>query len=116
MIENVFVINKLSQMKAINSELKLQIINELMLNPVTGQQLSKLFGLSKQKIHYNLKNLLETGLIRIVHFRENHKEIYYRAKAKNYILDFSLGAQMNGDLKMNNRGLINRIIETDNNI
>ena len=116
MIENVFVINKLSQMKAINSELKLQVINELMLNPVTGQQLSKIFGLSKQKIHYNLKNLLETGLIRIVHIRENNKEIYYRAKARNYILDFSLGAQMNGDLKMNNRGLINRIIETDNNI
>ena len=103
-------------MKAINSELKLQVINELMLNPVTGQQLSKIFGLSKQKIHYNLKNLLETGLIRIVHIRENNKEIYYRAKARNYILDFSLGAQMNGDLKMNNRGLINRIIETDNNI
>jgi DNA-binding transcriptional ArsR family regulator len=89
MIENVFVINKLSQMKAINSELKLQIINELILNPATGQQLSKIFGLSKQKMHYNLKTLLKSNLIEIINIG-NNKEVYYRAKAKNYILDFSL--------------------------
>ena len=69
-------------MKAINSELKLQIINELILNTVTVLQMSKTFGLSKQKTHYN----------------------------------YSLGAQMNGDLKMSNRRLINRMIEADNNI
>jgi len=69
-------------MKSTCSELILQII-ELILNTHSALQLSKIFGLSKQK---------------------------------NHIPDFSLGVQMNDDLKMNNRGLINLIIEADNNI
>jgi leucyl aminopeptidase (aminopeptidase T) len=112
MIENVFVINKLSQMKAINSELKLQIINELILNPATGQQLSKIFGLSKQKMHYNLKTLLKSNLIEIINIG-NNKEVYYRAKAKNYILDFSL-KNNKGQKNENNRTLINQILESHN--
>ncbi|MCD4795838.1 MAG: winged helix-turn-helix domain-containing protein [Candidatus Cloacimonetes bacterium] len=111
MIENVFVINKLSQMKAINSELKLQIINELVLNPATGQQLSNIFGLSKQKIHYNLKTLLDANLVKIIN-TGNNKEVYYRAKAKNYILDLSLNN--NGEKSENNRTLINQILISHN--
>ncbi len=112
MIENVFVLNKLSQMKAINSELKLKIINELILNPATGQQLSKIFGLSKQKIHYNLKTLLNANLVEIINIG-NNKEVYYRAKAKNYTLDFSLNNH-NGEKNENNRSLINQILESHN--
>ncbi|MDO9577879.1 MAG: aminopeptidase [Candidatus Cloacimonadales bacterium] len=112
MIENVFVVNKLSQMKAINSELKIKIINELILNPATGQQLSKIFGLSKQKMHYNLKTLLIANLIQIINIG-NNKEVYYRAKAKNYILDFSLNKNI-GEKSENNRTLINQILESNN--
>lgn len=112
MIENVFVINKLSQMKAINSELKIKIINELILNPATGQQLSKIFGLSKQKMHYNLKTLLNANLIEIINIG-NYKEVYYRAKAKNYILDFSL-KNNKGKKNENNRTLINQILKSHN--
>lgn len=112
MIENVFVINKLSQMKAINSELKLRIINELILNSATGQQLSKIFGLSKQKMHYNLKTLLNADLIKIINIG-NNKEVYYKAKAKNYILDFSLNNNKE-EKSENNRTLINQILESHN--
>ena len=112
MIENVFVVNKLSQMKAINSELKIKIINELILNPATGQQLSKIFGLSKQKMHYNLKALLNANLIKIINIG-NNKDVYYRAKAKNYVLDFSLNNN-NGEKSENNRTLINQILESHN--
>ncbi|MCD4819737.1 MAG: aminopeptidase [Candidatus Cloacimonetes bacterium] len=111
MIENIFVVNKLTQVKAINSELKLRIINELISNPATGQQLSKIFGLSKQKLHYNLKTLLNANLINITNIG-NNKEVYYRAKAMNYILDFSLNN--NGEKSENNRTLINRILESHN--
>jgi len=111
MIENIFIVNKLSQMKAINSELKLQIITELIANPVTGRQLSKIFGLSKQKIHYNLKTLLRANLIKIINFG-NNKEVYYRAKAKNYILNFSLNNKR--EKKETNRNLINQILESHN--
>lgn len=112
MIENVFVVNKLSQMKAINSELKIKIINELILNPSTGQQLSKVFGLSKQKMHYNLKTLMNANLIEIINIG-NNKDVYYRAKAKNYVLDFSLNNN-NGEKSENNRTLINQILESHN--
>ena len=110
MIENVFVVNKLSQVKAINSELKIKVINELILNPATGQQLSKIFGLSKQKMHYNLKTLLNANLIKIINIG-NNKDVYYQAKAKNYILDFSLGNN-NGEKSENNRILINQILDS----
>ncbi len=112
MIENVFIVNKLSQMKAINSELRIKIINELILNPATGQQLSNIFGLSKQKIHYNLKTLLNANLIKIINIG-NNKEVYYKAKAKNYVLDFSL-SNNNGEKSKNNRILINQILESHN--
>ena len=112
MIENVFVVNKLSQMKAINSELKIKIINELILNPATGQQLSKIYGLSKQKMHYNLKALLNANLIKIINIG-NNKDVYYRAKATNYVLDFSLNNN-NGEKSENNRTLINQILESHN--
>jgi len=112
MIENVFIVNRLSQVKAINSELKIRIINELILNPATGQQLSKIFGLSKQKMHYNLKTLLNADLIKIINIG-NNKDVYYRAKAKNYILDFSL-SNNNGEKSENNRTLINQIMESHN--
>ncbi len=46
MIENVFVINKLSQMNTIKFVSKLQIMNELILYPVTIQKLSMMFGLN----------------------------------------------------------------------
>jgi len=112
MIENVFVINKLSQVKVINSVLKIRIINELILTPATGQQLSKIFGLSKQKMHYNLKALLSADLIKIINIG-NNKEVYYRAKAKNYILDFSLNNNSE-EKNATNRTLINRILESNN--
>ena len=112
MIENIFIVNKLSQVKAINSELKIRITNELILNPATGQQLSKIFRLSKQKMHYNLKTLLNADLIKIVNIG-NNKDVYYRAKAKNYILDFSL-SNNNEKKNENNRSLINHILESHN--
>ncbi|MDP8201899.1 MAG: aminopeptidase [Candidatus Tenebribacter burtonii] len=110
MIENIFIVNRLSQMKAVSSELKIKIINELILNPATGQQLSKIFGLSKQKMHYTLKTLLAANLIRIINIG-NHKEVYYRAKAKNYFIDFSLGN--NTSKNENNRSRINQILQSN---
>jgi len=110
-VENIFVINQLSQLKAFNSELKIHLINELMLNPATGQQLSKIFGLSKQKMHYNLKALLNANLIEVTDFG-NNKEVYYRAKAKNYFIDFSLGNNL--DCNSDNRSRINEILKENN--
>jgi leucyl aminopeptidase (aminopeptidase T) len=112
MIKNIFVIDKHAQIKALGSKLKFQILNELILNPATCKQLADIFGISKQKTHYNLKSLLEVGLIKIVEIDPaNNKEKYYRAKAKNYVIDFSVG--MNAKGNNNNREIINSILDKD---
>ena len=116
MVDNIFLINKISQLNCMSSEIKLKIIKELIKNPSTGQQLAKIFGISKQHVHYNLKKLLKSNLIEIVNIGTGNKEIYYRAKAKNYIIDFSLGININEIERMKNRNLINKIIEKDYNI
>lgn len=116
MIENIFVIKNHSQIKQLSTKLKYQILNELIKNPATCQQLADIFVVSKQKIHYILQNLLNEDLIRIQDaVSENNKEVYYRATAKNYILDFSLGTSANS-ISLNNRELLHSILGTEHNI
>jgi leucyl aminopeptidase (aminopeptidase T)/DNA-binding HxlR family transcriptional regulator len=115
MIKNIFVIDRHSQIKALGSKLKFQILNELILNPATCKQLADIFGISKQKTHYNLKSLLDVGLIEITEYDPDKvKEKYYRAKAKNYVIDFSVG--MNAKGNHNNREIINSILDKDHGI
>ncbi len=60
--------------------------------PATNQQLADIFGISKQKMHYNLTKLLKEGLIKMhPNISNNGKEVYYCASAQNYVLDLSLG-------------------------
>lgn len=116
MIDNVFLIKNHLQIRAIGSKLGFQIIQELTLNPLTCQQLADTFGVSKQTIHYNLRNLLNLGLIEVANIVTNDKEVYYQAKARNYIIDFSLGLDANEVNQIQNRKLINTILERDYNI
>ncbi|MCD4817928.1 MAG: aminopeptidase [Candidatus Cloacimonetes bacterium] len=116
MYHNVFSINSASQLKSVSTELNLNIINELVMNPATCQQLSNIFGLSKQKVHYNLKKLLVAGLIRISDKKNGDKEVYYQAIAKNFVIDFSMGSSASKVSQRNNRELINKIIEEDHNL
>ncbi len=111
MIENVFIINKHTQIKELGSDIKFRILNELILNPATCQQLADILGVSKQKVHYNLKGLQNEGLIRIEDdTAANNKEKYYRACALNYVIDFSLGKNtVSGP--MNSRELLNAILK-----
>lgn len=113
MIKKVQIIAKHSQVKELGNSLKFNLLKELILAPATCQQLATVFGISKQKMHYNLLKLMEEGLIDHSETEPgNGKEVYYRATAKNYVLDFSLGEHMNGGL-INGRGLINSILENE---
>ncbi len=111
MIENVFIINKHTQIKELGSDIKFRILNELILNSATCQQLADILGVSKQKVHYNLKGLLGEGLIRIEDDAPyNNKEKYYRACALNYVIDFTLGKNT-ASSPMNSRELLNAILK-----
>ncbi len=111
MIKKLQLITKHSQIKELGNSLKYDMLKELIRGAATCQQLSTLFSTSKQKIHYNLTKLLEESLIEIDgESADNGKEVYYRATAKNYILDFSLGEHIGVGL-INSRGVINNILE-----
>jgi len=114
-IDNVFIIEKHEQMRELGAPLKFGIIEALIRRPATCQQLADRFGISKQKAHYNLKSLLDQNLIRSEPAPENNKEIYYRACAYNYVLDFSLGRNaVNG--QQNSRDLLNAILHENHGI
>lgn len=110
MIKDILLINQHSQIRELGSEIKYNILRELIKNPATCKQLADLYGISKQKVHYNLNKLLDQNLIEISpEDQNNSKEVYYRATAKNFVLDFSVGQNIN-DNYLNNREIIDRIL------
>lgn len=111
MIKKVQIISKHSQVKELGNSLKFDLLRQLIRGSATCQQLARAFGISKQKMHYNLNKLMEEGLIAVVEEDPNNgKEVYYRATAKNYVLDFSLGEHLDGG-QINGRGVISSILE-----
>jgi len=113
MLDNVYVIKRQSQVKALGAELKLSIIRNLMEEALTCQQLADRLETSKQKVHYNLKSLLGEDLINLIDEIGNDKEKHYRAKARNYLIDFSLGNEVDSEFNNGNRALITKIIEQE---
>ncbi len=111
MIKNIQLITKHSQIKELGNSLKYDMLKELIRGAATCQQLSTLFSVSKQKVHYNITKLLSEGLIEVDDAEQNNgKEVYYRATAKNYVLDFALGEHL-GEGLINSRSVINSILE-----
>ena len=115
MIKKLQIISKHSQVKELGNALEFDMLKELIRSAATCQQLATAFNVSKQKVHYNLTKMMEEGLIEVVEEPGNGKEVYYRATAKNYVLDFSLGEHLGGGL-INSRGVINNILEGEYNL
>ncbi len=116
MLENIYIIRNHSQVKQLSNKLKYQILNELINNAATCQQLADIFAVSKQKIHYLLKELVKEELISVDDnvAPDNNKEKYFRARAKNYILDFSLGTTKAASL--NHRELVHNILDMEHKV
>jgi leucyl aminopeptidase (aminopeptidase T) len=112
-MKSIAIIKEHSQIRELGSNLKYSILQELIKNAATCQQLSNIFSLSKQKVHYNLTKLMDEGLIEITEAHLiNNKEVYYRAIAKNFVLDFSLGETVSDSI-LNTRGIINNILSNE---
>ncbi len=112
-MKSVAIIKDHSQIRELGSNLKYSILQELIKNPATCQQLSNIFSISKQKVHYNLTKLIEERLIEIAESHLiNNKEVYYQAIAKNFVLDFSLGDTVSDSI-LNTRGIINSILSNE---
>jgi DNA-binding transcriptional regulator GbsR (MarR family) len=113
MLKNLMLLERQSQIKELGTNLNYLILKELIKSPLTCQQLANLFSLSKQKIHYNLGKMQEEGLIEIDgNHQPNLKEVFYRATAKNYVLAYTIGLNIEDNI-LNNREIINTILEND---
>ena len=115
MIRNVYTIRRHSQMRELGSALKFSMLEHLVQRPATCQQLADALGVSKQKAHYNLKGLLEQDLIEPQPEAGNNKEVYYRARAYNFVLDFSLGKNT-GAGQQSAREMFNAILRENHGI
>ncbi|HRY84173.1 MAG TPA: aminopeptidase [Candidatus Cloacimonadota bacterium] len=116
MLKNLMLIDRQSQIRELGTNLNYRVLSELIRSPLTCQQLATIFSLPKQKIHYNLGKLQDEGLIEIApDYQPNQKEIYYRATAKNYVLAYSIGLNIDDNI-LNNRGIINTILSNDHGL
>ncbi len=116
MIQNLQLIKNQAQLKEMGSPLKYNILKELIKAPATCQQLATLFACSKQKMHYNLTQMLSQGLLKLEDDAyNNNKEVYYRATARSYVLDLAIGLETNGKI-LDNRNIINSILEQEYHI
>lgn len=116
MVRNLKLIQTHSQLKELGSQLKYSILRELIKVPATCQQLSTLFNHSKQKMHYTLNQMVDQGLLELANdAANNNKEVYYRAAAKNFILDFVIGLESNNRV-LDNRAIIGGILEQEHRI
>lgn len=80
------------QLKALSDPFKCELILRLMERPQTGQQLSEVFGLSRARVHYHLKELEKNDLLSIVRTEEKNGIIqkFYQATAGGFVPDPSL--------------------------
>lgn len=88
----VYVIERLDQLKVLADPLRLRVLDQLIRQPMTVSQLGEQFGETTNKVHYHVRELERIGLLRLVEKRERGGvlEKYYRAVAKDFTLAPSL--------------------------
>ncbi|QTN00312.1 helix-turn-helix domain-containing protein [Sediminibacillus dalangtanensis] len=87
MKQSVLILTQLEQLKALSDPLRVKILHLLIENSYSGQQLSQLLDVPRQKIHYHLKDLEKNNLIYLVSEskKRNMTEKLYRAVARSFI-------------------------------
>lgn len=81
------IISDLDQLKALSDPLRTQLLTILVEKPYTGQQLSKIFEISRSKIHYHLNELEKHGFIDVAYTEEKNgfEQKFYRAVARGFL-------------------------------
>ena len=89
-MKDTYEINTLEQLRAISHPIRYQAINLLAVQPMTGSQLARALKMPRQRMHYHLKILRDTGLVLQVDGPEEQGpvEIYYQAVAENFTSPF----------------------------
>lgn len=89
---NTHLITDLDTLKVVSDPLRIQIIEALILEPMTVNQVAEKLGLTASKLYYHVNLLEKHGLIEVVETRtvSNLIEKYYRSVASRLSMDPAL--------------------------
>ena len=84
-----FIIDDLDSLKAIVDPLRAQILETLVIEPLTVKQIAERLGVTPSKLYYHVNTMETHGFIQVVETRmvANMVEKYYRATAMSYEVD-----------------------------
>ena len=86
-LQPVYIIEELEQLKTISDPLRARVLLYLIEKAYTGQQLAKLLGMARAKVHYHLNELERHNLIFVVRteLKNGIVQKFYRAVARGFV-------------------------------
>ncbi len=112
-MKDILYISNVDNIRTLANENRLKILNRLIEQEYTVQNLANEMGIKPNVMWYDVKELERAGLIRIKRTEKVRGTVkkYYRATARNFFIDASLG-----QAELNNSQLIKQVVrqEVDN--
>ncbi|GGI46735.1 transcriptional regulator [Paenibacillus marchantiophytorum] len=86
-LQPVYIIEDLEQLKTVSDPLRAKVLLYLIEKAYTGQQLAKLLGMARAKVHYHLNELEKHSLISVVRteLKNGIVQKFYRAVARGFV-------------------------------
>jgi predicted ArsR family transcriptional regulator len=86
-LQPVYVIRDLEQLKTVSDSLRSKVLVYLIEKAYTGQQLAKLLGMARAKVHYHLNELEKHGFIIVIRteLKNGIVQKFYRAVARGFV-------------------------------
>jgi predicted ArsR family transcriptional regulator len=83
----VYIIRDLEQLKAVSDALRSKVLVYLIEKAYTGQQLAKLLGMARAKVHYHLNELEKHGFIFVIRteLKNGIVQKFYSAVARRFV-------------------------------
>ncbi len=111
-MQDIFYISTIKAIKPLSSDRRLKILRYLVDNEYTAQDLGIILKIKPNVLWYDMKQLEDANLIELIHIEQIRGTVkkFYRAVARNFFVDISLGAaNINNTKKIQN--LINQEID-----
>ncbi|MGG1556305.1 MULTISPECIES: ArsR/SmtB family transcription factor [Paenibacillus] len=86
-LQPVYIIEELEQLKTVSDPLRYKVLLYLIEKAYTGQQLAKLLGMARAKVHYHLNELEKHGFITVIRteLKNGIVQKFYRAVARGFV-------------------------------
>lgn len=109
-MKDIHFISDITAIKTLASERRLKILQHLIEKEYAALDLARIFNIKPNVIWYDVNQLYDAGLIELIHI-ENIRgtcKKYYRAVARNFFIDASLGEATN-----NNSKLVRKLVNSE---